>query len=71
MSIYDGAETDIQDVCKALLEDYSYYNNSDYPPFGYECNCCKSNVDEDLDSIIHEQNCPVLKARDLLTRITN
>jgi len=72
MSIYDGAEEDIQKLAEAVLEEFKDYDDGDYAPKGYYCKFCyrdsgKFNYDE--NNILHTLDCPVLIAKDLLTKM--
>lgn len=65
---------DVRAVASALLENHAWFDDSDYGFNQYICDYCgarskKLATIDDIDKIKHDLNCPVLIARDLLTRI--
>jgi len=44
MSMYDGAENDIQAIARYIVEDYKEYDDGDCMPKGWYClHCCSNN----------------------------
>ena len=73
MSMYDGAENDIQAIARYIVEDYKEYDDGDCMPKGWYClHCCSNNsrFNSDKNNIPHEADCPYLIAKDLLTRVS-
>ena len=62
-------EQDIIDVCESLIEHCEEYNHTDYGRHQYECLYCgaRDTDRERRGPIVHKLDCPVLKAKDLLT----
>jgi len=62
----------VEKVCRALVEDHASFDTGDYSYDQYECEYCGGRTGEwaayeEIETIKHEMDCPVLVARDLLT----
>ena len=72
MSEVEFNTDDVIKVAAALLEEHSYWDSGDYAKDECCCNYCSGrspqwSIWSDIDKIVHELDCPVLIARDLLT----
>jgi len=56
-------ESDIKIVCEALIEKFEQYENNSYD----HCRYCGSDETKQNGDYVHEVDCPVLVAKDLLT----
>ena len=66
----DNREKDIQELCKAILS--KSLTESDYCSGGAYCPFCYKDNNWDIQDITkaeHEQQCPVLIAKDLSTNL--
>lgn len=64
---------DVIKVARALLEDHTYFDTGDYSKDQYCCNYCSGKTKEwsrytEIENLKHDLDCPILIARDLLTR---
>ncbi len=69
-------EDDVVIVAKAVVEEQLKFIDSDNYMYGYWCNFCgagdkngESLGEEEPERIVHELNCPILVAKDLLTGV--
>jgi hypothetical protein len=67
----DFNKQDVLIIAKTILEDPIEYYESDYGAY-YSCRFCNAETDglinNDRENFKHEITCPVLIARDILTR---
>jgi len=56
-------ESDIKIVCEALIEKFEQCENNSYD----HCRYCGSDETKQNGDYVHEVDCPVLVAKDLLT----
>jgi len=64
---------DVIKVATALIEDHTWFDTGDYSKDVYHCEHCTGRTDdwsswEEVENIVHDYDCPVLAARDILTR---
>jgi len=70
----DFSVEDVKKVAQALLEDHTWFDNSDCGREQYSCEYCSAisppwSKPDEIEKLKHDLDCPVLAARDLLTRI--
>lgn len=58
---------DVVDVASALIHSSRDYDNGDYSPVGHFCKYCDKSSWTSFEIIKHQDDCPYLKAVDLLT----
>ena len=65
---------DVIKVAKALLEDHTWFDTGDYSKDVFNCGYCSAKSPDwahwetAIKDLKHDMDCPVLAARDLLTR---
>lgn len=61
-------KSDAETLAKTILEWWEEYDDGDYSPRGYYCEFCDGDSWVGHDAIVHDLDCPVLVAKDILTR---
>ena len=61
-------ESDAKILAEAVMDEWKEFDDSDYSPKGYFCSFCYCSSWEGYDKIVHDLDCPVLVAKDVLTK---
>jgi len=61
-------KSDSELLAKTVLEYWENYDHGDYSPKGYCCNFCNGSSWKSYNDVSHDLNCPVLVAKDILTK---
>ena len=62
-------ESDAELLANAILDNWHDYEDGDYSPRGHGCKFCDCTWSwGSYDEVVHALDCPVLVAKDILTR---
>ena len=60
-------EDDARTLAETIIDYWKEYDDGDYSPKGYCCMFCCGSSWEGYDEVVHDLDCPVLVAKDVLT----